>query len=240
MKLYEVKGTAPHFTGNLGNAKHRWGLPGVQPCAVCRAGGAIVGLQYPCVDLSALPARELEKLSDSWPVPFEEFLRLRELVRPLAPKDALLEPGTRLGPLEGPASGHFGQLFMQNPWSLYLRREALEQLQEAGVRGLEGCPLNVHFRVKRPPELLELQLELHGRFHPSCLPQERPPPCPKCGNDPLTLPEKFWLDITSVPAGLDVFRLKDAPGFIVATERLIEAVHRLELDGVTFHELEAR
>jgi uncharacterized double-CXXCG motif protein len=239
MRIYELKGTAPHFTGNLGNAKHRWGLPGVEPCSLCRAGGAIVGLQYPCVDLSALPASELAKLTDSWPVPFEEFLRLRELVRPWAPKDALLEPGARLGPLEGTASGQFGQLFMQNPWSLYLRREALARLQEAGVRGLEGCPLKVHFRVKSPPELRELQLELHGRFHPSCLPRERLPPCPRCGNDSLTMPETFWLDINSVPADLDVFRLKEAPGCIVATERLVEAVHSLKLDGVMFRELEA-
>jgi uncharacterized double-CXXCG motif protein len=240
MKLYELKGTEPRFTGNLGNAKHPWGLPGVQPCAVCRAGGGIVGLQYPCVDLSALPAWELEKLSDSWPVPFEEFHRLRELVRPLAPTSALLEPGTRLGPLEGPASGHFGQLFMQNPWSLYSRREALERLHDAGVRGLKGCPLNVSFRVKRPPELRELELELHGRFHPDCLPPNRKPPCPKCGNDPLTLPERFWLDARSLPADLDVFRFLDAPGFIIATERFIEAVRRLDLDGVTFQELEVR
>ncbi|SES97457.1 double-CXXCG motif protein [Stigmatella erecta] len=240
MKLYEVKGTEPHFTGNLGNAKHRWGLPGIQTCAVCRAGGAIVGLQYPCVDLSGLAAKELEKLSNSWPVPFEEFLRLRELVRPLAPPGALLEPGTRFGPLEGIASGHFGQLFMQNPWSLYLRRESLERLQEVGIRGLKGCPLNVQFRVKRPPELWELELELHGRLHPNCLPLERLHPCPKCGNDPLTLPEKFWIDANSVPDSLDTFRLRDAPGLIIATERFVEAVHRLELCGVIFQELEAR
>jgi uncharacterized double-CXXCG motif protein len=129
---------------------------------------------------------------------------------------------------------------MQNPWSLYLRREALEQLQDAGVRGLKGCPLNVSFRVKHPPELLELELELHGRFHPGCLPQDRKPPCPKCGNDPLTLPERFWLDAKSLPTGLDVLRFLDAPGFIIATERFVEAVHRLGLDGVTFQELEVR
>lgn len=240
MKFYEFKGTEPRFTGNLGNAKHKWGLPGVQPCAVCRAGGAIVGLQYPCVDLSVLPATELEKLSDSWPVPFAEFLRLRELVRPLAPTGALLEPGTRLGPLEGPASGHFGQLFMQNPWSLYSRREALEQLHDAGMRGLKGCSLNVSFRVKRPPELRELELELHGRFHPDCLPPDRKPPCPKCGNDPLTLPERFWLDAKSLPTDLDLFRFLGAPGIIIATERLVETVRRLDLAGITFQELEVR
>lgn len=69
--------------------------------------------------------------------------------------------------------GYFGQLFMQNPWSLYMRREALERLQQAGIRGLQGCPINVRFRQKNHPHLLELQLELHGQYHARgrrCLP----------------------------------------------------------------------
>jgi uncharacterized double-CXXCG motif protein len=106
-------------------------LPG---CPTCRTGGGVAGHEYPCVDLSGLPPNELEKLSDSWPVPREEFSRLRELVRPLAPRDAVLEPGTRFGPLTGSGSGHFGQLFMQDPWSLYVSREALERLKAAGIR----------------------------------------------------------------------------------------------------------
>ncbi len=240
MKFYELKGTEPRFTGDLGHTKHKWGLPGVQPCALCGVGGAIVGLQYPCVDLSSLPPPVLEKLSDSWPVPFEEFARLRVLVRPLAPKDAVLEPGTRFGPLEGTASGHFGPLFMQDPWSLYLRREALEQLREVGIRGLQGCALDVRFRTKRAPELWEVQLELHGRFHPDCLGGSRQPRCSRCGNDPSPLPAPFWLDATSLPTHLDVFRFLDAPGFIIASERWVDAVRRLELEGVIFQELEVR
>ncbi len=240
MRLYECKGTEPGFTGDLGNTKHPWGLPGVEHCSLCRAGGGLIGLQYPCVDLSSLPAQELKKLSNSWPVPVEELNRLRELVRPLAPPGALLEPGARFGPPQGTGSGHFGQLFMQNPWSLYMRREALERLQGEGVRGLQGCPLNVRFRVKQPPELLELQLELHGRLHPDCLPPNPEPPCPKCGNDPSPLPDKFWLDAKSLPEHLDVFRFLDAPGFIFASERLVDAVRQLELDGVLFQEREVR
>src|SRR3712207_8507417 len=65
----------------------------------------------------------------SWPVPYEEFVRLRELVRPLAPPGAVLKPGTGFGPLMGSATGHFGQLFMQNPWSLYRSEEHTSELQ---------------------------------------------------------------------------------------------------------------
>jgi len=239
VKFYEViRDMQPRYTGSLTNASHKWGLPGVQPCPACRGGGGIVGLQYPCVDLTGIP--EELKFLDSWPVPFEEYVRLREMVRPLVPKNAILEPGTRFGPLVGTGSGYFGQLFMQNPWSLYARPKALERLLAAGLRGLQGCPIAVRFRRRSPPELLELQLELHGRFHPDCLPPDREPPCSVCGNDPLTVPEKFWLLAESLPEDVDIFRFLDGPGFIFASERLVEAVKHLELDGVLFQEVEAR
>jgi uncharacterized double-CXXCG motif protein len=192
------------------------------------------------VDLSHLPEEEQKKLSDPWPVPREEFNRLRDLVRPLVPPGAELETGTAFGPLTGTASGRFGQLFMQNPWSLYLRREALEKLQAAGVRGLQGCPMNVRFRQKNHPEFLDMQFELRGRFHPDCLP-ELDPPCPTCGEGKgFSLPQPPILATASLPEDLDVFRLTDWSTLIIASERLVDAVRRLELDGVVFHELETR
>lgn len=240
MKFYRIQGaTEPRYTGVLSNAAHRWGLPGVEPCARCGAGGGVAGIQYPCVDLSALPARELKMLSDPWPVPFEQFARLRERVRPFTPPGAVLEPGTRLGPLTGSGSGSFGQLHMPD-WTLFARREALEQLRGEGLRGLQGCPLAVRFRAKNAPELYELQLEVHGNLHPDCLPAGRKPPCPQCGSEEhLSLPENHWLAATSLPTHLDLFRLRDFPTLIIATERLMEAVHRLKLDGVAFQELRA-
>jgi uncharacterized double-CXXCG motif protein len=240
MKFYRIRqDEAPQYTGNL-NAAHQWGLPGIQLCPGCGLGGKDSAAQYPCVDLSHLPEEEQKKLSDPWPVPREEFVRLRELVRPLVPPGAELETGTAFGPLTGTASGRFGQLFMQNPWSLYLRREALEKLQAAGIRGLQGCPMNVRFRQKNHPELLDMQLELRGRFHPDCLP-ELDPPCPTCGEGKgYPLPQPSILAAASLPEDLDVFRLADWSTLIIANERMVDAVRRLELDGVVFHELETR
>lgn len=216
-------------------------LPGIQPCSGCGVGGKSSAAQYPCVDLSLLPEVERKKLSDPWPVPREEFIRLRELVRPLFPPGAELLPVTAFGPLTGTATGHFGQLFMQNPWSLSLRREALEKLQAAGVRGLQGCPLDVRFRQKNHPELLDLQLVLRGRFHPDCLPRDREPPCPTCGEDKgYSLPQPPILAAASLPGDLDVFRLADWSSLIIASEGMVDAVRRLELDGVVFHALGVR
>jgi uncharacterized double-CXXCG motif protein len=241
MKFYVIEGdVAPRYTGNL-NAAPRWRLPGSEPCPVCGLRGCGTAARYPCVDLSHLQEAEQKKLSDPWPVPYEEFVRLRELARPLLPPGAELKSGTTFGPLTGTATGYFGQLFMQNPWSLYLHREALEQLQAAGIRGLRGCPLAVRFRQKNHPELLEPQLELRGRFHPDCLPKNREPPCPTCGRDKgYSLPQPAILAAASLPEDLDVFRLADWSGLIIASQRMVDAVTRLELDGVVFQELEAR
>lgn len=241
MRFYRIEDSAVlGYTGDLSRVAPRWGLPGVEPCATCGLGGGWAGIQYPCVDLSGLPAAELKKLSDHWPVPFKEFARLRELVRPLAPEGAVLEPGAQLGPLVGTASGSFGQLY-QLGWTLVMRREALERLQGAAVRGLRGCSLEVRFRGRNPPDLREPELEIQGQLHADCLPAHREPRCSSCGSEvSYSLPEKYWLDAASLPDHVDLFRLRDFPTLIIATERMVEAVHRLELDGVSFQPLEAR
>jgi len=241
MRFYELdRDPSPRYTGNL-NASHTWGLPGIEPCPVCDLWvEGRTSAQYPCVDLSGLPPEEQRKLTDSWPVPREEFIRRRELVRPLAPPGAVLKPGARLGPLRGTGAGYFGQIIMQNAWSLCMRREALERLQESGVHGLRGCPTQVRFRTRHAPELWDIQLESYGQLHPECIPP-REPPCSACGADKgYVLPDRYWLDAASLPTHVDIFRLGEASGLIIASERLVEAVRRLELDGAVFKELEAR
>ena len=239
MKFYRLEeDRAAGYTGNL-RAVPRWGFPGITACPECGVGGGAAGLQYPCVDLSSLPERK-EFEDPGRQVGFDEFLRLRELVRPFAPAWARLDPGADFGPLTGMASGTFGPLFMQNPWSLYVRREALEQLVRAGVRGLSGCPMHVRFRGKNPPELLAPQLELHGRFHPECLPSDAAPACSTCGSTRHALPEPPVLDASSLPEHTDLFRLADWTTLIVASERMVESVRKLALDGVGFRELAVR
>jgi uncharacterized double-CXXCG motif protein len=193
------------------------------------------------VDLSSLPVEELKKLSDPWPVPFEEFERLRKLVLSLMPEGtALLAPGTGLGPTTGKGMGVFGSLYMPYIWRLYARREALEELQEAGVRGLQYCPVEVRFRGKNPPELLQFQPGFGGQYHPECLPPALTAPCPDCGGQDFQLPDTWWLDAASLPGHLDMFRLVRDPSIIFVTERFVEAAQRLALDGVVFQEVEAR
>ncbi len=224
-------------TGNV-NATHKWRLPGVR-CPLCgNTWSEGLGTAYPSVDLSLLAARE--DLKTPRPDPIEEFERLRELVRPLLPAGAHLPSGSEFGPLVGTATGSFGPVCFQNPWTLLVQREALERLQAEGVRGLRGCRTELRFRQKQAPELLELEVEPHGRLHPDCTPRERPAPCARCGLDSFSLPEAPMLDVASLPANLDVFRLRDFSTVMMGTERFKDAVQRLEMGGIVFRELPLR
>lgn len=234
--LRQDEATAATYDGEF-DAAHRWSLPGVR-CHTCGATWGGAGHQYPCVDLSQLPEhREFEKAR---PEPFPEFARLRELVRPLAPPHATLPPGTAFGPLVGRAFGKFGPFGWWGSSMLLVRRDALERLQAEGVRGLLDCRAELRFRQKDPPELLELQIEPHGRLHPDCIPPDVPPPCVTCGRFGLARPDEPILDAASLPPELDLFRVGNFATMIIGTERLMEAVQRLELHGTTFRELPTR
>ena len=166
----EDKAAAALHGGSF-DAWHPWRLPGVR-CLTCGATWSDVGHYYPSVDLSHLAERK--EFVTARPEPFAAFARLRELVRPLAPPNAELPPGTGFGPVTGSAFGRFGPLAWVGELKLLVRWDALERLQAEGVRGLRAYPTALRFRRKDPPELLELQVEPRGWLHPDCIPPEVP------------------------------------------------------------------
>ena len=224
------------YTGSL-NARHKWLLPGVRcpECGIAWAGGLAA---YPSAGLSSL--QDHKEFRNPRFEPIEEFVRIHEQVRPLAPPGAQLLPGTYLGPLVGTATGNFSPLFFSWVDMPLAHREALEQLRAEGVRGLHGFPTELRFRTKKhPPELLELEILPHGRLHPDCTPP-RPPPCPKCGRESFTRPEEPILEAASLPTHTDLFRVGDYDSMLIGTERFVEAVRRLGLEEVATQELPTR
>jgi uncharacterized double-CXXCG motif protein len=235
MRYFEVEeDRSAGYTGDI-DARHKWTLPGLLDCPACKATWGSNSKAYPSVDLG--PVTSQASFDRAWPQPIEEYERLCELVRPLLPPGAVLQPGAAFGPLVGKAQGRFGPLVSPYPWWLLVQREALEKLQAEGLRGLKGCATQLRFRQRASPELLELELLPVGRAHPDCLPPDRKPPCPRCGRHGLTLPKPLVLDAATLPGHLDVFRLEDFPTVVVCTERFADACQRLGLDGVAFHPL---
>jgi uncharacterized double-CXXCG motif protein len=236
-RFYELREDTTSRHSGYTRAVSRWCLPGAH-CPKCNGTWASVGNAYPCVDLSGLLQRS--EFEEARREPIEEFERLRELVRPLMPPGALVLPGTTLGPLVGTATGSFGAFFYDMPFRLLARREVLEKLQALGMQGLQGCRTQLRFRQRNAPELWELQLTSRGQLHPDCLPPDRAPPCKRCESDSYTLPEQLILDAATMPRNLDLFRLRDVSGLVIASERFVEATHQLLLDGVTFKQLPLR
>jgi uncharacterized double-CXXCG motif protein len=224
------------YTGEV-DGSHKWGLPGLLHCPACNATWSGGSKSYPSVDLT--PVATLADFEKARAEPIEEYERLCELVNPLLPSGAILQPGAEFGPLVGRAQGHFGPLVAPVPWLLLAQREALEKLQAEGLRGLKGCRTQLRFRQRNSPELLELEILPVGRLHPDCLPPNRKPPCPRCGRRGLTRPDDMLLDASTLPSHLDLFRLEDFSTTMVCTERFVDACRRLGLDGVTFHPLPA-
>lgn len=218
-------------------ADGRWFLPGVH-CPRCGEIFAIIGEAYPSADLSQLPEHRTFKARVE--EDFEEFTRLRERVRPLVPEGSPIAPGTRFGPLSGTASGDFSELALPNPWTVLVRKDALEQLQATGLRGLNGHRMELRFRQKPAPELLELQVEVRGRLHSDCIPPGQAIPCATCGRFGFKLPAEPILDVATLPEDRDLFRLANYQTLIVATERFVEAVRRLGFGEVEFRELPTR
>jgi uncharacterized double-CXXCG motif protein len=219
------------YTGFV-NAAPKWGLPGIDTCPACKSTWGDICMSYPSVDLT--PVASLAKFERPGARPIEEYERMRELVRPLLPPGAVVEPGSCFGPLVGKAQGRFGQFVSNYSHLLLVRREALEKLQAEGLRGLKGCRMEVRFRQRNSPELLELELLPVGRLHPKCLPPNREPPCPRCGREYLSLPKQPVLDAATLPPHLDLFRLLDMSTLVICTERFAEACQRLGLDGIVF------
>ncbi|MCP3097494.1 double-CXXCG motif protein [Myxococcus sp. K15C18031901] len=223
--------------GGWVEAAHRWGLPGLKGCPTCLLTWSSTGHDYPGIDLSLIP--EHHEFERARPEPFPEFSRLRELVRPLAPPNAWLPPGTGFGPLEGKSAGRLPD-FIWMTSVLLAHQEALERLQATGVRGMTGHPTAVKFRQKPAPALREVQLEHRGALHPDCIPVETPPPCPTCGRHGFSRPDEPVLAAAILPTELDLFRLGNFATMLIATERFVDAVRALELEGLTFRELPTR
>ncbi len=226
MSFYEIQ-TSPQATwSSTYRAERRWYLPGLEECPRCHVNWSSL-LTYPAVDLSDL--EEAHEMEEPRPASFEEYVRLRELVRPYCPPSAPLEPGTGFGPLVGSTRGKWGAVTLAHLATLFVREDALQALSD--LRGI--VPSWPQFRRPPVPAVAELQLPPRGRLARDCLPPDTLEPCAVCGCNGVVLPTHYWVDPGSLPTDMDAFRLADSPGVIVVSERFASIVRRFEPSDIT-------
>lgn len=216
------------------NASHTWGLPGIR-CSVCGVTWATTGVAYPAVDLAILPSPD--QYGGLEPVTVEEFQELRAPIIRLLGASVALPPGTDLGPLVGKAWGKFGDFAWVNPWTMLIRHEVWSKLNSMGLRLPQVVTPKLEFRSKFPPEFLEFQVEPLASLSASSFSSLEPSPCPVCGHD-ARKPEQIVAERVSIPSYVDLFRLRDFPTVILATEEFTEAVQDLNMTGISTVEVQ--
>jgi uncharacterized double-CXXCG motif protein len=139
------------------------------------------------------------------------------------------------GPLHGTLRGRFGPLTLVDIWGVLVREDLLHALQAAQMRGI--APVSPECKKPPTPALYELHLLSRGRLHPDCILPDPAPPCAVCGRQSWAAHPDPWVDASSLPADLDVFRLEDAMMHILASERFVELANSLGASDVVFKEV---
>ena len=240
MKLFEVLPDDDGYDGNyLIDATHKWSIPGVS-CPVCGFIGSVPGIAYPRFRLpSGIDSKPYEV---AWPV---APARIRELCEPfqaLVSKGFPVPSGTEFGPLNGKASGKFGDFAWLNDWTPLISENALGGLLRYQIKGLEVVSPEIRLRSKAKRfSHLELSIDplVHVHDHRSIR------RCTECGmpldSESETIePYRPIILKASFPKDLDLARTVEAPTYIIASERLVRAARELDLTDIKFEEVELR
>jgi len=216
------------------DASHKWGLPGVN-CDVCGNTWAMTGIIYPTIDLSSLP--NSSRFLNVSPVLVAEYKSLSSYISNLFPSIPFLPPGTDLGPLVGKAWGKFGDFAWPNSWNMLMQKTTYEVLVSRGVLlPAQGLTPELVFRAKFPPDLIEPEIHPSARLAKTAFIPINSSPCPSCRRNSHKL-QRIVVDVSSIPTNYDLFRSRDHPTHILATEKFIEEVKALQLSDISFFEV---
>ncbi|MBZ4395725.1 MULTISPECIES: double-CXXCG motif protein [unclassified Myxococcus] len=212
-------------------AKRQWRLPD-SVCPTCDTEYSDLGLELPPVNLSNHPGeKEYRKARQ---VPWDEYVRLRDGVMPYLPEGAVVQPGVGLGPLVGKASGSLPPFVLQDPWTMLVHGDVLEQMTAAGLTGI--APVESRITGNKRGPLYELALTRQGALGAGCQRVHYGEPCVTCGQSKYATSDTWWLDAGSVPT-LDVVRFAAMPVYILVSERFAEFAARLDESGVAVEDV---
>ena len=223
---------------NVGQLRvdRKWGLPGLT-CSVCHETWATTGIAYPSVDLTNLP--EEPQYRRFWPVSLDEFEERRRPVLDLIPDGSMPPPGTDFGPLVGNGrGGPFADFVWVNSWTLLAQSSAWERLRTTDVKLPKAVPALIKFKKPNDYVFVELELEPRTIMHRSAFGRDLPQ-CKACGRVGASMPDDIVIQKRSIPSDVDIFRDRLMTTLILATDRFVQAVKRLDLTGLEFREVQS-
>lgn len=233
MRLFHLQPEDKQFEYEI-DASHMWGLPGVQ-CSACGRTWSTTGIAYPALDLSKLPS--VGRYCNPSPVAVEELLELRASILPLSPAEFVLPPGAEFGPLVGRARGRFGDFAWVNPWTMLIRREALLRLTSEHIRLPRFVAPHLNFGSEPPVDLLELQIEPHASLSVKSFVSGESSSCSVCAYDARKV-QRVIVSRASIPSRAELFRLRDFPTLILATEYFVKIVRKWNMTGILMSEVD--
>lgn len=233
MRYFQIKEDQPRSTSSYIDATHRWALPGVE-CDVCMNTWSSVGSEFPSIDVSGFPFAS--ELLEPGPLPLSEFRKLRAKVADALPKMAHLGPGSEFGASRGVAIGNgFDGFIWRAWWTICLESSALMKLEKSGL--LLPVSVKAELKFKRNEhEVFEFDLPLEGRLANPVYDGIQLDYCSACGRDSGTLPDVPLFDIGTVSGKFDIFRVSNFTTIILVTDKFVETVRALGIDGACFEE----
>jgi len=213
------------------NVERRWHLPPAL-CPNCGKFGQ-VRIFFP--DISLDPFRDelpLTKLRwrNSASMPWEEFIHLREKVQRLTGVTGILPPCTDFGPLIGRAFYKAHDFEGDAYFYPCIAEDAAEKLRASGIR-LQTHPtlITPHKRTQQKyleifaPPVADIGSVAKATYCGDC-------GCWKVGVKAIPR----VIRASTVPKGLDFFRIKQWAGYVLCTEQVKATVERLNLTGAVF------
>jgi hypothetical protein len=125
-----------------------------------------------------------------------------------------------------------------DPWTMLIEERAATALQDLGVRFPAAKTAQLSARGLDRATFFEIEIWPLAHLVPSTIDAVQPSPCLICGRLGVRMHGQAVVQEASVPGNMDVFRIWEAPTYVLASERFAEAVRSLGLSGTTFTEVE--
>jgi hypothetical protein len=122
-------------------------------------------------------------------------------------------------------------------WTLGITDTALASLKSMGLTILQAVEADLNGADAASIQLFELHVNKSAHLAAECLPPDTTPPCEACGRRGLKVPDRIVLEHSSVPTDTDLFGSTEATTAIYASERLVDAVRSLGLEGAVISEV---